>query len=586
MEKYVCFDLLGYRWTAKTKFSQAIKERVIPLALSGETSPEVRVIKRKFLRDSFIISSRDSSSEMFVKVHKYERLAERLKTLFRASRARAEWTMSEQMFNSGLPVAEPLAFGERRSGGVVTGCVLIQRALPECETLSSYIARELSPAKGYLSPLVCGVSSSAAETLDAFLVSLGGLIRQMHSAGFWHPDLHTGNILVETGAAPPKLWLVDLHSAGHTSEVSPRRCMADLAKMVFSFDGFIDQSRLCKALTGCYPEASAVEIKRILARLLGAAASLRKQRQKSRAIRCLKTSGRFVVENLGNARIYRRRDADEAMILDAIHCHRQISASKGPGFIKETHKSVLTAFSLPRGEGESIYVKQFANHGIIRFLENMFYMHRGRRAWKASHLLGILGVPCAEPIALVEEKKFGLLNTSYLLMKEISYAIRLDAFLQRSYFRISGRLTHQEILEKRRFVRAGAHALREFHAKRIYQKDLSPKNVLVRNDGGGKVRFYCVDSDSVEFPWRVSLRRRIKNLAQLNGLPTCITTTDRLRFYNEYFGVRNITLKHRLFLSIIRLISGRRVAISRRIDEALREPDPEEAEAYEDITSL
>ncbi|MBI5117372.1 hypothetical protein HZA56_12925 [Candidatus Poribacteria bacterium] len=579
MERYVCFGLLGYRWTARTEFAHAIKERVIPLALSGETSPEVRVIKHKLLRDSFIISSRDSSPDMFVKVHKYERPAERLKTLFRASKAKAEWRMSGQMFDTGLPVAEPLAFGERSSGGVVTGCALIQRALPECDTLSGYIVKELSRLTNKESVLV-------SEAIDAFLGSLGRLIRQMHSAGFWHPDLHTGNILVETGTAPPKLWLVDLHSAGHASDLSSRRRIADLAKMIFSLDGFLDQSQLRKVLTGYCPEASAAKIGEMLARLLVAAASLRRRRQKSRAMRCLKTSGRFVVEERMNSRIYRRRDVDEAMILDAINCHRQITASKGPGFIKETKKSMLTAFSLPRGAGESIYVKQFANRGIIRFLENTFYIHRGRRAWKASHLLRILDVPCAEPIALVEERKLGLLHTSYLLMKEISDAARLDVFLQRSYFRISGRLAHQEILRKRSFVRAGAHALREFHAKRIYQKDLSPKNVLVRNDGDGKVRFYCVDSDSVEFPWRVSFRRRIKNLAQLNGLPTCITTTDRLRFYKEYFGVQNITLRHRLFLSIIRLISGRRVAISRRIDEALRGPDPEESEAYEDITSL
>jgi serine/threonine protein kinase len=164
--------------------------------------------------------------------------------------------------------------------------------------------------------------------------------------------------------------------------------------------------------------------------------------------------------------------------------------------------------------------------------------------------------------------------------------VRLDEFLLDKYFRISSRLTHPEIADKREFIRLGARALREFHSKKIYHKDLSPKNLLVNTMPNGKLRFYCVDSDSVQFPLRLSLRRRIKNLAQLNGVPTCITTTDKIRFYKEYFGLLELTPKHRLFVNLIFFISRRRSMRSREADRKIRERAISGAETHEDIASL
>jgi hypothetical protein len=141
-------------------------------------------------------------------------------------------------------------------------------------------------------------------------------------------------------------------------------------------------------------------------------------------------------------------------------------------------------------------------------------------------------------------------------------------------------------LQKREFIRAGALALIGFHSKNIYHKDLSAKNLLVGLGSSGEPRFYCVDTDSIEFPWRLSLRRRIKNLAQLNGLPACITTADRIRFYKEYFGLENLTPRHKLFIRAIRWLSRGRAAHSRRIDERVRKQYPLDEKPYEDIASL
>jgi tRNA A-37 threonylcarbamoyl transferase component Bud32 len=484
--------------------------------------------------------------------------------------------MGNRMIESGLPVAEPLGYGEVRSGPFVTGCVAIARALEDCQRLSGYLFRNYHRKSSYI----------PGEGRDEFLKSLGVLIRRMHNAGFRHPDLHPGNILVDVSEGAPKLWILDLHSAAGPRAFSNRACMANLAKMIFSLKGFLGESQLREVLAAYRPEADEAEIDGMLVKLLGAADSLMKKRVRSRSRRCLKTSGRFVVEKVGDSKIYRRREFEVEALFGFVTRHNEIHAAWSPQLIKSSLKTVLTFFPLNGEEGKNIYVKEFNNRGLIRLLETIFYTHRGLRSWKAGHLLLWMGVPNAELIALVEKKRLGFPIVSYLIMKEIPDAMKLNAFLLRHYFRISGGLTSEEAGQKRELIRQGAHALREFHSKKIYHKDLSAKNLLVGRDDDGEIRFYCVDTDSIQFPPRLSLRRKIKNLAQLNGLPSCVTTTDRIRFYKEYFGLQSLTPRHKYFIHLIRRLSRRRTERAREIDAMVRENYPLDEQAYEDITSV
>lgn len=576
MENHVDFELSGYRWKIKSEYADDFRRRIIPLALSGKDSPGLRVVSRKHARDSFIVSASDSCPETFVKIHKNYKSRDWLKALILPTRARAEWRAGSRMLASGLPVAEPLGYGELRKGGIAAGCALIVRALENCKKLSSHLHDNY---RG-------GPPRVPAGERDEFLTAFGALIRRMHDAGFRHPDLHADNIMVDGRESPPRLWLVDLHSVTHTALLSDRARTADLAKLIFSLRGFLSEPQLCEILAAYRPEAGHEETAARLGRLLNAADSLRKKRVKSRAKRCLKTSGSFVVEKTGGRKLYRRRDFSADAVLGYVERHGEIIASSGPGLVKGSAKSVLTRFESSAGSDEYIYVKEFKNTGLIRLLEMIFYTHRGRRAWKAGHRLLRLGIPGAELIALVESGRFGMTDTSYLIMKEIPNATRLNAFLLQRYFRISGGLTSEEALEKRELIRMGARALREFHSEKIYHKDLSAKNVLVSRDEDGRPRFYCVDTDSIQFPPRLSLRRKMKNLGQLNGLPACVTTADRVRFYKEYFGLQTLTPMHKFLIRMIRRISRRRIIRSKRVDERIRANFPLDEQAYEDITSV
>jgi tRNA A-37 threonylcarbamoyl transferase component Bud32 len=408
----------------------------------------------------------------------------------------------------------------------------------------------------------------------------------MHDAGFRHPDLHPDNIMVDAGQTPTAFRLVDLHSCRRSSVVSDRARMADLAKMTFSLRGFLGEAQLREMLSAYRPDADEAELTATLIKLVDAADTLEKKRVKSRAKRCLKTSGSFAVETVGDKKLYRGKEFSADAVLGCVERHKEIWASSGPGVVKRSAKSVLTRFESFIGRDEYLYVKEFKNRGMIRLLETTFHTHRGKRAWKVGHRLLWLGVPCAELIALVEERRFGHIGASYLIMKEIPDASRLSVFLLRNYFRISGGLTREEALQKRELIRLGACALRGLHSKRIYHKDLSAKNLLVSRDEDGRPCFNWVDTDSIVFPQRLSLRRKIKNLSQLNGLPACVTTADRVRFYKEYFGLEKLTPRDKHYIRLIRRRSRRRIRRSKRIDERIRERFPLDEQAYEDITSV
>ena len=63
---------------------------------------------------------------------------------------------------------------------------------------------------------------------------------------------------------------------------------------------------------------------------------------------------------------------------------------------------------------------------------------------------------------------------------------------------------------------------------------------------------FYIDLDRVYFNKRITLKKKIKNLTQLNAsMPNCITYTDRLRFYRTYSGMKKLSDKDKQILRSI-----------------------------------
>ena len=102
------------------------------------------------------------------------------------TRGFAEWRMLARLHAAGLPVPRPVAARYRRVAGLTYTAELITQRLPENRTLRELYTDDEVPAEIW--PRV------------------GAVVRRMHEAGAYHPDLNAGNLLV---TADHQVFIVD-----------------------------------------------------------------------------------------------------------------------------------------------------------------------------------------------------------------------------------------------------------------------------------------------------------------------------------------------------------------------------------------
>ena len=100
---------------------------------------------------------------------------------------------------AGVPAVEVVAYGERRTGGLLRGAVCAVLEFPGAMELVPWIFARFGQ-EGPWTP-------SQRDEREGLLRRLGGLLRRLHDAGFVHPDLHGGNLLLSREGSPPDLRL-------------------------------------------------------------------------------------------------------------------------------------------------------------------------------------------------------------------------------------------------------------------------------------------------------------------------------------------------------------------------------------------
>jgi tRNA A-37 threonylcarbamoyl transferase component Bud32 len=136
-----------------------------------------------------------------VKAFRNESSTQKIRRRLRGSKADRAWRVSLAMRAAGIPVPEPIA---RVDSKAIEG-----PAYFICERVEAQEARYLFRAMN------AGTESELFPEIDvdAFLVSLGNLLRRLHEARFWHRDMTPGNVLLGPmqPGRQPLLYLVDLN---------------------------------------------------------------------------------------------------------------------------------------------------------------------------------------------------------------------------------------------------------------------------------------------------------------------------------------------------------------------------------------
>lgn len=187
------------------------------------------------------------------------------------------------------------------------------------------------------------------------------------------------------------------------------------------------------------------------------------------------------------------------------------------------------------GERRRVYVKRY-NAFSLRFkLLSVFCQSGAVKSLNGAVVLNNSGITTPRPLAAVETRFCGMLADSFLISEEITGGRTTDAYWIRS---LRERPGADGFRHRRAFLSRLARLFQSLHAQRIYHNDLKDANILAVGDGMQEsIEYFLLDLEGVKRCFRLSRRRRVKNLVQLyRTLGKHVSRPRKLFFLKCYLG--------------------------------------------------
>jgi len=216
------------------------------------------------------------------------------------------------------------------------------------------------------------------------------------------------------------------------------------------------------------------------------------------------------------------------------------------------HTDVMRGRLVFRGRVMDLYIKRFRHRSPIDALKHVVRPSRARRDAIGADRLRSAGLR-APVIAAVADRRIGPMCLESLAITLAVSGEPLYAYVQRT-------AACPELRPQRHAVlRALGRCVGRMHAAGIVHGDLRPGNVLV-DPVTEPPTFTFLDNERTARHRRIPDPGRLKNLVQINMLPTGLSRTDRLRFWRAYLA-ENPTLQPaaRIWADRIAAVTARRM---------------------------
>jgi len=194
------------------------------------SAPSFKRKETRLLDDSErsnIFSLRAHGGRVVLKEYKPRGIGKAWTDLYRPSKAIREFVLGNRLLKIGIPVAEPLAVGERRTLRLLKKCFLITEELSQARNLSLYV-NSLPP------PL----NKEKLREKREFISRLAESIRDIHNKGFTHGDLNTSHIMVKENG----FYYLDFENARLKRKASDFRWIKDLSRLNESMPSYITRT--------------------------------------------------------------------------------------------------------------------------------------------------------------------------------------------------------------------------------------------------------------------------------------------------------------------------------------------------------
>lgn len=183
--------------------------------------------------------------------------------------------------------------------------------------------------------------------------------------------------------------------------------------------------------------------------------------------------------------------------------------------IKDQKKIKVGRLSLTvSGRARQIYIKRYNAFSLRYRIGSLIASSGAVKSLRGAAVLRDAGISTARPLAALETRFLGMLTKSFFITEEIAGGKTADAYWLEDLSSVplcDGR-------QRRRTFLAGlARVFRSLHAAAIYHNDLKDANIIAaaHPDGFSHI-FYLLDLEGVQRGARLSEKRRVKNLVQIN----------------------------------------------------------------------
>jgi tRNA A-37 threonylcarbamoyl transferase component Bud32 len=543
----------GARWTVRKGY-ESIPDKLnfddFRSLLNGKRH---KLIKETKVRSVISIPGSDiSDGGIYIKYFKRKGYSDYVKYLFSPTRTRTEWKVAGELLSKGINTALPLAIAEKRTWSLLDSSMLVTKTVPRSEPLMEYCQTTFN---GILS------GEKLAEK-KKLLNDLAGFVRNIHEKGFFHNDLHAGNILIKFNNdyfSPVKdytLYLMDLHHVKILKQLSKRKRLHNLAQLFNSLSSILtksDKSGFVKSY-GINALDNIKDEQELSDQIESKSSRIRNIHYRSRLKRCMKESSTFSKKRFTGMKMFFRKGYDTNIFPELIGKHHNALANNDKDVIlKRDSKTALTRFPFENGEIRSVVVKQYKTTCGLCLIKNIFRNSAGRKSWIAGNGLSVYEFNSARPLALIEKKVLGIVTDSYLIMEDATHSLEMDRYILKNFH---DQPLPGESKKKRTLINDFAKTIAKMHNRNVFHSDLKTCNIMVKEKENKSFDFIFLDFDKVAFNEEISIRKRIKNLTQINlSTPGCITITDRFRFLREYLNLCNMADEKKTMLREIINIS-------------------------------
>ena len=531
----------GTEWTVREGYEKILDRFDPDDFLSDLNGKHYTLVKENRVRTVISMpGSGISKNGIYIKYFKKGDYRDYIKHLFVPTKARTEWEVGNALLRKDINTALPLAISERKRD-----LLLVTETVTNSEDLMEFCQAN------YEGNLAVDKESEKRMLLDKLAV----FIRNIHEKGFCHYDLHAGNILIQfkkDQAASDHdydLYLMDLHSVKIFKNISIRKRIYNLAQIFNSLSSIMTKADKLDFIRSYGSNAlGCITNENELVRQIDEQSSrIRNIHYGSRRKRCLKESSVFSRQRFVGMKMFFRKDFDSDNFQALIEKHNNALVNNDRAVImKRDSKTTLTRHSFEDNTMRNVVVKQYKAGCAGCLIKNIFRGSAGRKAWIAGNGLRVYGFNTPLPLALIEEKISGITTDSYVIMEEVKDSLEMDRYILKNFNRTppdTDQLHHspcEKIKKKRAFINTFVKTLGKMHNHNIFHHDLKSCNIMVK-EKDKSFDFTFLDFDKVSFNEKVTVRKRVKNLIQINlSTPRLITLTDRFRFLNEYLKQCNI----------------------------------------------